>query len=150
MQKILATFTLTILLSVTVCGQLLSPKRIVFEKDTGIFFKSSQEIALLVKLKQLEACETERKLWVLYADSADAQLARERQAYDSLYQDFHQMQSVADDWKLRYNDEYTAHQNTRVQLVTETNRKLTWRKWTARLAAATLVATGTLLYVITH
>lgn len=134
----------------TVCGQLLIPKRIVFEKDTGIFFKSSQEIALLVKLKQLEACETERKLWVLYADSADAQLARERQAYDSLYQNFHQMREAANDWKIRYNDEYTAHQNTRSQLAIESHRKVVWRKWAVRFGVASLVATGALVYIITH
>ncbi len=47
----------------TVCGQHLTPKRIVFSGDTGIFFTYKQEIELLVKFKQLEGCKLEVEKW---------------------------------------------------------------------------------------
>jgi hypothetical protein len=135
---------------VTVCGQLLTPKRIVFEKDTGIFFKSGQEIALLVKLKQLETCEIERKLWVLYADSADAQLARERVYYNKLFINYNLLEQAARDWELRYKAEYDAHVQTQNLLLIESDRKKKWRNWAIGLGTTTLTLTATGIYLLTH
>ena len=134
----------------TVCGQLLTPKRIVFEKDTGIFFKSSQEITLLVKLKQLETCEIERKLWVLYADSADAQLAREREYYNKLFINYNLLEQAARDWELRYKTEYDAHVQTQNLLLIESDRKKKWRNWAISLGATTLTLTATGVFFLTH
>lgn len=140
----------TLLISVTVCGQLLSPKRIVFEKDTGIFFKSNQEIALLVKLKQLQACEVEKKLWVLYADSADAQLAREREAYNKLFTNYNLLEQAARDWESRYRVEYDAHVRTQNLLLIESDRKKKWRNWAIGLGTSTLTLAVTGVYILTH
>jgi len=150
MLKKLTTLVVTLLISVTVYGQLLTPKRIVFEKDTGIFFKSNQELALLVKLKQLDACEIERDKWVVYADSADAQLARERQAYDRLYGNYKELERVARDWETRYRVEYDNHQQTIKLLTIETDRKKKWRNWAIGFGTSTLTLTVAGIYILTH
>ena len=134
----------------TVCGQLLSPKRIVFEKDTGIFFRTNQEIALLVKLKQLQGCEIEKLKWKAYADSADVQLARERAAYDQLFLNYLEMKHVAEDWEDRYRVEYDAHVQTKNLLVIETDRKKKWRNWAIGFGVSTLTLTVTGIYILTH
>lgn len=133
-----------------VCGQLLTPKRIVFEKDTGIFFRTNQEIALLVKLKQLQACKVERAKWIAYADSADAQLARERAAYDQLFQNYLEMKHTAQDWEDRYRVEYDAHVQTKNLLVIETDRKKKWRNWAIGLGTSTLTLAVSGIYILTH
>ena len=140
----------TLLISVTVYGQLLTPKRIVFEKDTGIFFKSSQELTLLVKLKQLDACEIERGKWVVYADSADAQLKRERAAYDELFQNYLEMKQIARDWEDRYRVEYDAHVQTQNLLLIESDRKKRWRRWAIGLGTSTLTLAVSGIYILAH
>ena len=150
MLKKLTTLVVTLLISVTVCGQLLTPKRIVFEKDTGIFFKSNQELTLLIKLKQFDACEVEKVKWIAYADSADAQLLRERASYDELFQNYLQMKGVARDWEDRYKIEYDAHAQTRNLLTIETDRKKRWRKWAIGLGTTTLTFAVTGIYIITR
>ncbi len=134
----------------TVCGQLLIPKRIVFEKDTGIFFKSNQELALLIKLKQLNACEVEKSKWVVYADSADAQLKRERAAYDELFQNYLEMKQIARDWEDRYRVEYDTHVQTQNLLLIEADRKKKWRNWAIGLGTSTLTLAVTGIYILTH
>jgi hypothetical protein len=150
MLKKLMILVVTLLISVTVCGQLLTPKRIVFEKDTGVFFKSNQELALLVKLKQLDACETEKGKWIAYADSADAQLVRERQAYDRLYGNYKELERVARDWETRYRVEYDNHQQTIKLLTIETDRKKKWRNWAIGFGTSTLTLTVAGIYILTH
>ena len=62
----LKTFLISIILLLTsaiACGQHLTPKRIVFSGDTGIFFTHKQEIELLVKFKQFEGCKLEIEKW---------------------------------------------------------------------------------------
>lgn len=134
----------------TVCGQLLTPKRIVFEKDTGIFFKSNQELALLIKLKQLESCQIENKMWVVYADSADRQLARERQAYDKLFNNYQLLEQAARDWESHYRVEYDTHVQTKNLLVIETDRKVRWRRWAIGLGTSTLTLAVSGIYILTH
>jgi len=135
---------------VTAYGQLLTPKRIVFEKDTGIFFKSNQELALLVKLKQLESCQIQNKIWVAYADSADRQLARERQAYDELFNNYQLLEQAARDWESRYKVEYDAHVQTQNLLLIEVDRKKRWRKWAIGLGTSTLTLAVSGIYILTH
>jgi len=131
---------------VTACGQLLSPKRIIFEKDTGIFFSSPQEIMLLVKMKQLEACEAEKNQWMLYANNADKQVGEERIAYDKLMKTYISLEGVSKDFEDKYNKEFQVHQETKNALIIQTNKKNTWIK----IAVGSLLVNGTLIYVISR
>jgi hypothetical protein len=130
---------------VTACGQLsLSPKRIVFEKDTGIFFTSRQEIELLVKLKQLEACKQEKDKWILYANNADKQIGEERIAYDKLFRQYVTLEGVATDFEDKYREEFRLHQETKNALTIQVSKKRTWIK----IAVGSLLVNGTLIYII--
>jgi uncharacterized protein (UPF0333 family) len=134
------------LISATACGQLLSPKRIIFEKDTGIFFPSSQEIILLVKLKQLEACEEEKEQWILYANNADKQIGEERIAYDKLFKQYVSLEGVATDFENKYREEFRLHQETKNTLTIQINKKQTW----AKIAVGSLLVNGTLIYIMSR
>jgi hypothetical protein len=132
------------LISATAYGQLLSPKRIVFEKDTGIFFSSTQEIRLLVKMKQLEACEEEKSQWILYANKADKQVDEERIAYERLMKEYIALEGVARDFENKYNKEFQEHQGTKNALVIQIDKKRTWIK----IAVGSLLVNGTLIYIM--
>jgi hypothetical protein len=134
------------LISATAYGQLLSPKRIVFEKDTGIFFSSTQEIRLLVKMKQLEACEEEKAQWILYANKADKQVDEERIAYERLMKEYIALEGVARDFENKYNKEFQEHQETKNSLIIQINKKRTWIK----IAVGSLLVNGTLIYIISR
>ena len=134
------------MISATAYGQLLSPKRIVFEKDTGIFFSSTQEIKLLVKLKQLEACEEEKEQWILYANKADKQVGEERIAYERLMKEYIALEGVAKDFEDKYNKEFQEHQGTKNALIIQTDKKRTWIK----IAAASLTINAGLIYIISR
>lgn len=134
------------MISATAYGQLLSPKRIVFEKDTGIFFSSTQEIKLLVKLKQLEACEEEKEQWILYANKADKQVGDERIAYERLMKEYIALEGVAKDFEDKYNKEFQEHQGTKNALIIQTDKKRTWIK----IAAASLTINAGLIYIISR
>ena len=134
------------MISATAYGQLLSPKRIVFEKDTGIFFSSTQEIKLLVKLKQLEACEAEKNQWILYANNADKQVGEERIAYDKLMKTYISLEGVSKDFENKYREEFRVHQETKNALIIQTNKKNTWIK----IAVGSLLVNGTLIYIISR
>ena len=132
------------MISATAYGQLLSPKRIVFEKDTGIFFSSTQEIRLLVKMKQLEACEEEKTQWILYANKADKQVGEERIAYECLMKEYIALEGVARDFEDKYNKEFQEHQGTKNALVIQIDKKRTWIK----IAVGSLLVNGTLIYIM--
>ena len=134
------------MISATAYGQLLSPKRIVFEKDTGIFFSSTQEIKLLVKLKQLEACEEEKEQWILYANKADKQVGEERIAYERLMKEYIALEGVARDFENKYNKEFQEHQETKNALVIQIDKKRTWIK----IAVGSLLVNGTLIYIMSR
>ena len=134
------------MISATACGQLLSPKRIVFEKDTGIFFSSPQEIMLLVKMKQLEACEEEKEQWILYANKADKQVGEERIAYDKLFRQYVALEGVATDFENKYREEFRLHQETKNTLTIQINKKRTW----AKIAVGSLLVNGTLIYIMSR
>ena len=134
------------MISATAYGQLLSPKRIVFEKDTGIFFTSTQEIKLLVKLKQLEACEEEKTEWILYANEADKQVIKEREAYEKLMKEYISLEGVAKDLDDKFRKEFQDHQETKNSLTIQIDKKRTWIK----IAVGSLLVNGTLIYIITR
>lgn len=134
------------MISATAYGQLLSPKRIVFEKDTGIFFSSTQEIKLLVKLKQLEACEEEKAQWILYANKADKQVGDERIAYERLMKEYIALEGVARDFENKYNKEFQEHQSTKNTLAIQIDKKRTWTK----IAVGSLLINGTLIYIMSR
>ncbi len=134
------------MISATACGQLLSPKRIIFEKDTGIFFSSPQEIMLLVKMKQLEACEQEKEQWILYANKADKQVDEERIAYDKLFRQYVALEGVSTDFENKYREEFRLHQETKNTLTIQINKKQTW----AKIAVGSILVNGTLVYIMSR
>ena len=134
------------MISATAYGQLLNPKRIIFEKDTGIFFSSTQEVRLLVKMKQLEACEEEKAQWIIYANNADKQVGKERINYDKLMKEYIALEGVARDFEDKYNKEFQDHQGTKNALIIQTNKKRTWIK----IAAASLTINAGLIYIISR
>jgi len=134
------------LISATAYGQLLSPKRIVFEKDTGIFFSSTQEVRLLVKMKQLEACEQEKEQWIIYANNADKQVGKERINYDKLMKEYIALEGVARDFEDKYNKEFQEHQETKNALIIQIDKKRTWIK----IAVGSLLVNGTLIYIMSR
>jgi len=136
------------LISATVCGQLLTPKRIVLGGDTGIFFTNKQEIELLVKFKQFEGCKLEVAKWKKYAMDADLQIDRERSAYDHLNNEYDKLLVVSKDFQKKYNDEYTAHENTKVKLTDMTTKKDKWVKATFITGGVSLVIITPLVYLL--
>ncbi len=132
----------------TVCGQLLTPKRIVFLGDTGIFFTKKQEIELLVKFKQFEGCKLEKAKWEKYAIDADLQIDREREAYDHLDKEYDNLMSVSKDFEKKYNDEYTAHENTKIKLTEMTDKRDKWIKATFITGGVSLVIISPLVYLL--
>jgi bisphosphoglycerate-independent phosphoglycerate mutase (AlkP superfamily) len=135
---------------VIACGQHLTPKRIVFSGDTGIFFTNKQEIELLVKFKQFEGCKLEKAKWERYAMDADLQIERERSAYDHLNGEYDKLLDVSKDFQKKYNDEYIAHENTKVKLTDMTNKKNKWVKSTFITGGATVIIIAPLIYLLVH
>ena len=132
------------------CGQHLNPKRIVFSGDTGIFFTHKQEIELLVKFKQLEGCKLEKAKWEKYAMDADLQIDRERSAYNHLNKEYESLLAVAKDFQDKYNNEYTAHENTKVKLNDITDKKNKWVKATFITGGTSLLIIAPLVYLLIH
>jgi hypothetical protein len=148
-SKMLKTFLISIILLLTsaiACGQHLNPKRIVFSGDTGIFFTHKQEIELLVKFKQFEGCKLEKAKWEKYAMDADLQIDKERKAYDDLNKEYDSLLAVSKDFQKKYNNEYIAHENTKVELNIQIDKKRIWIK----IAAASLTANIGLIYILTR
>jgi len=135
---------------VIACGQHLTPKRIVFSGDTGIFFTHKQEIELLVKFKQLDGCKLEVEKWKRYADDADIQIDRERSAYDHLNKEYDKLLVTSKDFQKKYNDEYTAHENTKVDLSNMTNKKNKWVKATFSTGGVAVIIIAPLVYLLFH
>ena len=132
------------------CGQHLTPKRIIFSGDTGVFFTYKQEIELLVKFKQFEGCKLEKAKWEKYAMDADLQMARERTAYESLDNEYSNLLEVSKDFQKKYNDEYTAHENTKVKLADMTDKKNSWVKATFTTGGVALIIIAPLVYLLVH
>jgi len=135
---------------VIACGQHLTPKRIVFSGDTGIFFTNKQEIELLVKFKQFEGCKLEKAKWERYAMNADLQIDRERSAYDYLNNEYNNLLVVSKDVQKKYNDEYTAHENTKVKLDEAVSVKNKWIKSTFITGGVAVIIIAPLVYLLVH
>jgi bisphosphoglycerate-independent phosphoglycerate mutase (AlkP superfamily) len=135
---------------VIACGQHLTPKRIVFSGDTGIFFTNKQEIELLVKFKQFEGCKLEKAKWERYAMDADLQIDREREAYDHLNNEYDKLLEVSKDFQKKYNDEYTAHENTKVKLTDMTDKKNKWVTSTFITGGVAVIIIAPLVYLLVH
>jgi hypothetical protein len=149
----LKTFLISIILLLTsaiACGQHLNPKRIVFSGDTGVFFTHKQEIELLVKFKQLEGCKLEVEKWKKYAMDADQQIAKERTAYNALNKEYNSLLLVAKDFQKKYEDEYVAHENTKVKLNDMTDKKNKWVKATFITGGVSLIIITPLVYLLVH
>jgi hypothetical protein len=135
---------------VIACGQHLTPKRIVFSGDTGIFFTHKQEIELLVKFKQLEGYKLEVEKWKKYAMDSDLQIDKERKAYDNLDKEYDSLLAVSKDFQKKYNDEYTAHENTKIELKDMTTKKNKWVKATFVTGGVSLIIIAPLVYLLAH
>jgi len=135
---------------VTACGQHLTPKRIVFSGDTGIFFTYKQEVELLVKFKQFEGCKLEKEKWLKYSADADLQIARERAAYKALNNEYNSLLIVSKDFQKKYNDEYVAHENTKVKLADMTDKKNNWIKATFTTGGVAVIIIAPLVYLLVH
>ena len=149
----LKTFLISIILlltSVIACGQHLTPKRIVFSGDTGIFFTYKQEVELLVKFKQFEGCKLEKEKWLKYSVDADLQITRERAAYRTLNNEYNSLLIVSKDFQKKYNDEYVAHENTKVKLADMTDKKNNWVKATFTTGGVAIIIIAPLIYLLVH
>ena len=136
--------------SAIACGQHLTPKRIVFSGDTGIFFTHKQEIELLVKFKQFEGCKLEKAKWEKYVMDADLQINKEREAYDYLNKEYDSLLDVSKDFQKKYNDEYTSHENTKIDLKDMTDKKNKWVKSTFITGGVSLIIIAPLVYLLIH
>jgi len=138
------------LTSAIACGQHLTPKRIVFSGDTGIFFTYKQEIELLVKFKQFEGCKLEKAKWERYAMDADLQIERERSAYDHLNGEYDKLLDVSKDFQKKYNDEYITHENTKIKLDDMTDKKNKWVTSTFVTGGVAVIIIAPLVYLLVH
>ena len=121
----------------------LSPKRIVFNGDTGIFFVRKQEVALLQLIKQGEGYKKENARLLDYQINCDKQLVTERTAFDSLLNEYAELSSVATDFQAKYTLEWQLHQKTRAELEKQIGLKIRWRKTSLWLGASNIaLATG--------
>lgn len=151
MHKTLATLAILLLSSLIALGQpSLSPKRIVYNGDTGIFFIRSQEVALLQLLKKSEGYKKEAERLLQYQINCDLQMDKERKAYDTLYVKFGEMTGLAKEYKKKYEDEWGLHQITKKQLSDEVDSKLRWRKTAIWLGIGDLALGGVVFYFIKH
>jgi hypothetical protein len=138
------------LTSAIACGQHLTPKRIVFSGDTGIFFTHKQEIELLVKFKQFEGCKLEKEKWEKYATDADLQIAKERTAYDALNKEYNSLLIVSKDFQKKYNNEYITHEDTKVKLNEANDIKNKWVKATFTTGGVAVIIIAPLIYLLVH
>jgi len=150
MLKILLTSAILLFTSAIACGQHLTPKRIVFSGDTGVFFTNKQEVELLVKFKQFEGCKLEKEKWQKYSTDADLQIARERAAYRALNNEYTSLVIVSKDIQKKYNDEYFAHENTKVELADMTDKKNNWVKATFTTGGVAVIIIAPLIYLLVH
>lgn len=131
-------------------GQHLSPKRIVFNSDTGVFFTNKQEVELLVKFKQFENCTLEVEKWKQYGTNADLEIARERAAYNRLNREYTKLNTVAKDFQNKYNDEYITHENTKIKLNDMTDKKDKWVKATFITGGVSFMFIAPLVYFLAY
>lgn len=140
-----------VLSSLTALGQpSLSPKRIVYNGDTGIFFIRTQEVALLQLIKRGEGYKIENARLLDYQINCDKQLAVERKAYDTLHTKFVEVTNLAGEYQAKYEREWGLHQLTKKELSDETNRKVRWRKTALWLGVGDLALGGIVFYFIKH
>ena len=132
------------------CGQHLTPKRIVFSGDTGVFFTYKQEIELLVKFKQFEGCKLEVEKWRKYAIDSDLQIEKERKVYNNLNKEYNSLLVISKDFQKKYNNEYIAHENTKVDLTNMTNKKNKWVKATFSTGGVAVIIIAPLVYLLIH
>ena len=64
---------------------------------------------------------------------------REREAYNHLNKEYTKLLVVSKDLQKKYNDEYTAHENTKVKLADMTDKKNKWVLWLAILCVVLLL-----------
>jgi hypothetical protein len=126
----------------------LSPKRIVFNSDTGIFFIRKQEVALLQLIKQGEGYKKENAYLLDYQINCDRQLDAERKVYDTLYVKFIESTDIASEFQTKYEKEWGLHELTKKELNDEVDRKIRWRKTALWLGIGDLALGGIVFYLI--
>lgn len=151
MHKTLAILATLLLSSLIALGQpSLSPKRIVYNGDTGVFFIRTQEVALLQLLKKSEGYKSENERLIQYQINCDVQIDKERKAYDTLYVKFGEMTDLASEYKSAYEKEWGLHQLTKKELSDQVNRTVFWKKTSLWLGVGDLALGGIIFYFIKH
>ena len=103
-----------------------------------------------MKFKQLEGCKLEVEKWKRYANDADLQIDREREAYTYLNKEYKSLLIVSKDFQNKYNIEYTAHENTKIDLKDITDKKNKWVKSTFITGGVSLIIIAPLVYLLVH
>ena len=85
-----------------------------------------------------------------YAIDADLQIDKEREAYSYLNKEYSSLLVVSKDFQKKYNDEYTAHENTKVKLADMTDKKNKWVKSTFITGGVSLIIIAPLVYLLAH
>jgi hypothetical protein len=78
------------------------------------------------------------------------QIDREREAYNHLNNEYDKLLEVSKDFQKKYNDEYTAHENTKIKLDKEVGIKNKWVKATFITGGAAVVIIAPLVYLLVH
>jgi len=112
---------------VTAFGQVLKPHRIVYEGDTGVFFNKTQELLLLTIIKTEKAQKKEIEQLYVYKNNCDEQLLKEQKHSEDLNRAFTSMEAEAKIQKEKYIKEKTEHEQTKLDLEDQKNKKKNWR-----------------------
>lgn len=135
-----------ILFSAIAFGQVLKPHRIVYEGDTGVFFNKQQELLLLKIIKTEKSQKKEIEQLYIYKDNCDSQLKAEQKHSEDLNNAFTSMESEAKLQRERYIKEKTEHEQTKINLEDQKNKKKIWRN----IAIGEGIGLVTLVFLILH
>ena len=116
-----------ILFNVTAFGQVLKPRRIVYEGDTGVFFSKTQELLLLTIIKTEKAQKKEIEQLYVYKNNCDDQLLKEQKHSEDLNRAFTSMETEAKTQRDKYQDEVVKHTETKLKLEKQEGKVKTFR-----------------------
>jgi hypothetical protein len=115
-----------------------------------VFFIRTQEVALLQLIKQGEGLKKENARLLDYQINCDKQTILERKAYDTLYTKFGEMTSLANEYKVKYEKEWSLHKETQNELDTQIGLTTKWKKRAIGLGVGNLILGGTIYLIITY
>lgn len=130
----------------TAFGQVLKPHRIVYEGDTGVFFNKTQELLLLTIIKTERAQKKEIEQLYVYKNNCDEQLLKEQKHSEDLNRAFTSMETEAKLQREKYIKEKTEHEQTKLNLEDQKNKKKIWRN----IAIGEGIGLAGLVFLILH